>query len=294
MKSDICPLCGSGKTKELYSSSIDIKKLSFTYVKTPDSGKTFRSVRCLKCTHVFCNPVPKDIYKNYEDVEDKQYLKYTESIRESAKIILPLINKILPKGKILDVGCATGEFLSVARDFGYSVEGLELSKWSSEIAKKKNIKIFRKTLKALATHYSNKYDIITLFGVIEHFENPKKEIQNIVKLLKPGGLVVIWTGDINSISSKILRHDWWYWQGQHIQYFSQRSLTLLAKKYGLNFFMIRTFPFVATYGLVKNSLSRYRVQPLMMMLSKPFFRMKNKWIFYLPGEMLWFGRKPFE
>ena len=66
MKLDICPVCGSKKTIELYPSTVDLKKLSFTYVKTPDSGKTFRSVKCKSCTHVFCHPLPKNIYKNYE------------------------------------------------------------------------------------------------------------------------------------------------------------------------------------------------------------------------------------
>lgn len=293
MKLDLCPICRSYKTLELYPSNIELEKLSFTYVKAPDSGKTFRSVRCLNCSHVFCFPLPKNIYKNYEDVVDNQYLRYTISIRDSASIILPLIKKIIPTGKILDVGCATGEFLSKAREFGYSVEGLELSKWSSEIARKKGIKVYRILLKSLASKYSNRYDVITLFGVIEHFENPKKEMEYIKKLLKPGGIIVVWTGDVNSISSRILKRNWWYWQGQHIQYFSSESLNVLAKKCGIRHLFTKTYPFVARYGLVENSLSRYSVGALITKLLKPFFLLKSKWILYLPGEMLWFGRKEF-
>jgi len=291
MKLDICPVCGSTKTNQLYAPDIDLKKLSFTYIKTPNSGKTFRSVRCLNCTHVFCSPIPKNIYKKYEDVVDKQYLRYTKSIKESAKVILPMIKKFIPEGKILDVGCATGEFLNVAREFGYVVEGLELSKWSSDIARSKGIKIYRSLLKSIASKNSKKYDVITLFGVIEHFEKPGEEMAYISKLLKPGGLLIVWTGDINSISSKLLKHNWWYWQGQHIQYFSSKSLILLGKTYGLKHITTKIYPFVGTYGLVENSLSRYKIKFFLMILLKPLFLLKPEWIIYLPGEMLWFAKK---
>ncbi|PIP74307.1 MAG: hypothetical protein CO135_02515 [Candidatus Levybacteria bacterium CG_4_9_14_3_um_filter_35_16] len=291
MKFDICPICKSNDTIELYSSTVDVKKLSFTYVKTSDSGKTFRSVKCLNCSHVFCSPLPKNLYKNYEDVVDKKYLHYVESISESARIILPMIKRYIPKGKILDVGCATGEFLSVARDFGYTVEGLELSKWSSDITKSKKIKVHRCLLRSMVYKNEEKYDVITLFGVIEHFEKPREEMECISKLLRPGGLVVVWTGDVSSISSKILKHNWWYWQGQHIQYFSSRSLNLLGKNYGLKHVTTKIFPFAGTYGLVENSLSRYRIKSFLVMFLKPLFLLKAKWIIYLPGEMLWFATK---
>lgn len=291
MKPVFCPICSSDNTFELYPQDINLKEISFTYVKNSNSGKTFRSVKCNNCTHVFCNPIPKNIYKNYEDVVDEQYLKYTPSIRESAKKILPIIKDLVSSGLMLDVGCATGEFLNEARKVGFKVEGLELSKWSSQITADKKIKVYRHTLESLVKKQSNKYNVITLFGVIEHFENPKRELQYIEKLLKPGGLLVIWTGDINSISSKILGHNWWYWQGQHIQYFSHKSLISLANKCGLDHLMTKTFPFVGTYGLVENSLSRYRLRPLMMKVLKPIFFLKSKWTIYLPGEMLWFGVK---
>ncbi len=292
MKRDLCPICGSYKTQELYPANVELKKLSFTYVKTRDSGKTFRSVKCLNCTHVFCSPLPKNIYKNYEDVIDSKYLRYTVSIRDSSYKILPLIKKIKHSGKILDVGCATGEFLEVARNFGYSIEGLELSKWSTEIARKKGIKVYNSLLKSLASKYSERYEVITLFGVIEHFENPKEEMKYIKKLLKSGGILVVWTGDVNSISSRILGRNWWYWQGQHIQYFTNKSLNLLAEEWGLEYLFTKTYPFVARYDLVRNSLSRYSLGYILTYFLKPIFLVKPKWTLYLPGEMLWFAVKP--
>src|SRR6266704_338973 len=145
MKPDECPVCKSRSTFEWYAEDLDIKKLSFNYVFTPESRKTFRVVRCRSCTHVFCSPVPKNIYKNYEDVVDEEYLRHRITRELTARAVLNVIKKYVPSGKLLDVGCATGDFLSQAKKLGYAAEGLELSRWSSEIAKKRGLKIYRET-----------------------------------------------------------------------------------------------------------------------------------------------------
>lgn len=284
MKSDKCPICNSSNVVQLYPANIELSKLSFTYTKTPYSNKTFRVVRCRKCTHVFCSPIPKNIYKNYEGVVDNEYLNYMDSLRISAGLILPIITKNMPKGILLDVGCATGEFLSIAKSFGYSVEGLELSKWSSDIAKSKGITIHRKLLDSLSRQYPDRYDVITLFGVIEHFEEPIKEMKAIQKLLKPGGLLIIWTGDVNSLPSRILGKKWWYWQGQHIQYFSHKSLNYLANDCGLIHIKTGIYPFVATYGLMNNYLGRYYLRSWLMKFLKPVFMLKPIWVSVYLGK----------
>jgi len=291
MKSDKCPICNSSDVVQLYPANIELSKLSFTYTKTPDSNKTFRVVRCISCTHVFCSPISKNIYKNYEDVVDHEYLNYMDSLRISARLVLPIIAKNKSQGRMLDVGCATGEFLTVAKDFGYSVEGLELSKWSSRIARKKGLRVYTESLESLAKRFPGRFDVITLFGVIEHFESPLEEISYINKLLTPNGLLVIWTGDINSISSKVLGRRWWYWQGQHIQYFSHKSLNVLSKACGFKHITTKIYPFVATYGLMNNYLGRYYFRSYLMKFLKPVFFLKSIWVLRLPGEMLWIGRK---
>src|SRR3990167_3612448 len=117
-----CPICKSSKTSELHQEDLDLNKLIFTYEFSPESQKTFRVLRCRNCTHVFCSPLPKNIYKNYEDVVDKEYLRHQKTRRLSAQAVLSIIKSYVSKGRFLDIGCATGDFLSVAGDFGYSVE----------------------------------------------------------------------------------------------------------------------------------------------------------------------------
>lgn len=286
-----CPICGSKNTFEWYPANVEIKKLAFTYEFTPESQKTFRVVRCRDCTHAFCSPLPKNIYKNYEDVIDKEYLRHSQTRKLSAKSVLNIISDYVPSGRLLDIGCATGDFLEVAKDFGYSVEGLELSEWSSEIVRSKGIKIYKELLSSLSHRFPGRYDIITMLGVIEHFQNPLAEMLHINRLLKPGGILVIWTGDVDGIMSRALGRRWWYWQGQHIQYFTNSSLSHLASLTGFKYIATKVYPIVATYDQVVNSLSRYKFQKYLVPIIKLIFLIRPVWYLRMPGEMLWFARK---
>jgi SAM-dependent methyltransferase len=168
----------------------------------------------------------------------------------------------MPSGKLLDVGCATGDFLSQAKNLGHAAEGLELSRWSSDIARKRRLRIYLETLQSLSSRFPKQYDIVTLWCVIEHFEHPGQEMAYINKLLKRGGHVALWTGDVDSIVSRLFGRRWWYWQGQHIQYFTRSSLNLLAEKSGFENGALKIYPFAANYEQLENSLSRYAFQKM--------------------------------
>jgi 2-polyprenyl-3-methyl-5-hydroxy-6-metoxy-1,4-benzoquinol methylase len=288
-----CAVCSSKNTVELYPANIDVKKISFTYEFSPQSQKTFRVVKCRNCSHVFCAPLPKDLYKNYEDVIDHEYLRHTKTRELSAEAVVKVIKQYKPTGKLLDVGCATGDFLDVAKHNGYSVEGLELSKWSYKIAQSRGFTIHRKTLKTLASVSRNvgKYDVITLWGVIEHFENPQKEMQYLNKLLKPGGYLILWTGNVEGLMSKLLGRKWWYWQGQHIQYFTEKSLTLLGTNNGFEHLATKRYPIAATIEQMENSLSRYKRSKYITPFLRLAFSTTPIWYLRLPGEMFWIARK---
>lgn len=290
-RSSKCPICASKNTHELYPSNIDVKKLVFTYEFTPESQKTFRVVRCSNCSHVFCSPLPKDIYRNYEDVIDNEYLRHSRTRKLSARSVLATVRQYVSSGRLLDIGCATGDFLEVARRHGFSAEGLELSHWSANIARKKGITVFSSRLKGLADKYPGRYDVITMWGVIEHFENPFDEMVRVSKLLKPGGVLAIWTGNVDGIMSRILGRRWWYWQGQHIQYFTDKSLNHLAMSTGFEHLTTKRYPIAATYDQVENSLNRYKFKKYLKPLIKFFFLIKPIWYLRMPGEMLWLGRK---
>ena len=287
-----CPVCGSNATHQKHPAEIVApEQVSFSYTFSPSHSKTFQVMRCDSCTHVFCAPIPSDIARNYQDVVDEEYLRHSSSRQMSAVPLLSTLRRYQPRGRLLDVGCATGDFLLAAREQQYSVEGIELSDWSSRIARGKGLSVYREYLDVFAPRHCDEYDVVTLWGVIEHFADPRREIRNIVDVLRPGGIAALWTGDVDSVTSRLLGKKWWYWQGQHIQYFTERSLTRLLREAGLDPVATRLYPFAASLETLANSLRRYRSRDLFLSILKPLFRVKPTWYLRIPGEMFFLARK---
>lgn len=211
--------------------------------------------------------------------------------RLAADRVLGFIQRHAPTGALLDVGCATGDFLAAARDRGFATEGLELSSWSRDLACARGLNVRQETLAAHVARGGSRYDVISLIGVIEHFQQPRPEMGHIAALLKPGGIVVIWTGDVSSLVARLLGRRWWYWQGQHIQYFTHRSLRRLAEDAGLAHVATTRYPFAATHATIANSLRRYRYHKLLSAALRPLFRVKPVVYLGLPGEMLFVARR---
>jgi hypothetical protein len=99
-------------------------------------------------------------------------------------------------------------------------------------------------------------------------------------------------GRASSSNAYVLGRRWWYWQGQHIQYFTQASLERLARQAGLDVVRTDRYPFAATHETISNSLRRYRAHRLMSALLRPLFAVRPVVYLRLPGEMLFFARKP--
>ena len=172
-----------------------------------------------------------------------------------------------------------------------SAEGLEVSQWSAKIARNRGFQVYGEFLDTFVASHKGQYDIVTLWGVIEHFARPLDELQRIRQLLKPNGILALWTGDVSSITSRALGRKWWYWQGQHIQYFTEDSLSRLARTTGFEPLRIDRYPFAATRETLSNSLRRYPVlRPLLMAALTPLFWLRPVVYLRLPGEMFFVAR----
>jgi ubiquinone/menaquinone biosynthesis C-methylase UbiE len=284
-----CPVCGSLNYKTIFEDSLGDNLPSFDYAFTPSHNQTYMIVKCLSCTHGFSIVPRNNFWKNYQITNDKDYLKRQNERLMTAQKVHNLLKKVSASGKLLDVGCATGDFLSVAQN-DHDVEGLELSEWSASIARERGFKIHTCRLDELRS--DSHYDVITLWGVIEHFESPRKEIQNISRLLKPGGIVCLWTGDFESWTARLLGKRWWYIQGQHIQFFSKKSLCQLFSDFNFDTLSIVRYPFTTDFRSLSKSLGRYKH---LNRISHPILASRflaDKTIeLSLPGEMCAFFKK---
>ena len=279
-----CPVCGQNDYKVVVPDTLGEKPPVFGYKWTPEIRKCYRAVRCKNCSHMYSSPRLEDMYAYYQDVADEGYLKNSHLRTGAARNVIKTIRKLNPEGRLLDVGSSTGDFLREAQRY-YEVEGLELSNWASKIAIDAGLKIHKKKLADLARN-DQTYDIITMWGVIEHLEFPREEIKHVHKLLKPEGIFCFWTGDSSSIFLKIFGKNWWYILGQHIQYFSNQSVDYLMRGNEFEKIFIRIYPYVMSLGYLGTSLSRYPiVGPLANKILKLESLKNRTFNFYLPGEM---------
>jgi len=195
---------------------------------------------CPQCTAEFMEPQLNDaeITELYSEKYYKSWGISGQQENETSKqmkiatflLRLKLIRNYVKEGKALDVGCATGFYLEAARDQGFDPYGIELSEYSSGIAKNKfgKEKIFNGTLEQ-NNFEAGSFSVISMFDLIEHVRLPQVSLKKAAELLHPNGILIITTPHKDSISNKIMGKKWTHYKLEHFYYFNKRSLKILAE-----------------------------------------------------------------
>jgi len=248
MKFVSCNLCGSEESRELYPSTLPESHKatagSAFNCTSPDYGRHYRIVQCKRCGFVYANPRgdPSDVLQAYESVEDPLYSQEREGRELTFRKHLEPLHRITGapnRRKLLDVGAYIGVFVEVARAAGWDAEGIEPSGWAVGEAQKMGLPVKQGTL-GRGGFPPESFDVVTLWDVIEHFDDPRAEIDRVLRLLKPGGVVVIHTIDIGSITAKIMDGHWPFLMEMHIAFFSRATLRAMLEQTGFEYISDRT------------------------------------------------------
>jgi 2-polyprenyl-3-methyl-5-hydroxy-6-metoxy-1,4-benzoquinol methylase len=238
MTSIICNLCGSDQSRELYPSTLEadhqLKAGSAFLCTSPDYGQHYRIVKCINCGFVYANPrgQAESIINAYQAVEDPVYLQEREGRELTFRKHLGPMHQLTgaPAGrKLLDVGAYVGVFVQVAREAGWDAMGVEPSTWGVAQAQKAGLPVVQGTL-ATANFAPESFDVITIWDVIEHFDDPSTELRHVWQLLKPGGFVVIHTIDVDSITARLMGSHWPFLMEMHVMFFSRQTLRAMLEK----------------------------------------------------------------
>lgn len=137
------------------------------------------------------------------------------------------------QGRLLDVGCAAGFFLAEARAH-YDVQGVELSPWAAAYARERlGLDVRTGTLEQAALP-AGRFDIVTLWDVIEHVAEPVPLLAEVARVLAPGGRAVLTTGDWGSAYAQSRGADWHLMTPPwHLTMFSRATLARAAARAGL-------------------------------------------------------------
>ncbi|AXI24806.1 hypothetical protein CFE53_00955 [Methanofervidicoccus sp. A16] len=228
---------------------------------------------CKNCGHFFINPRPtmEEIANYYSRIDKYDTWIVNESAREVLWIRrLKLLKKIKQHGRLLDVGTGIGQFLYLCRH-DFEVYGTEISKSAIRIAKERyNLDILYGELENI--DFKNlKFDIITLFHVLEHVPDPVSTMLSVKKLLSEDGIVVIAIpNEIEGIRwrigrfikslvfnkkfsrygiPKITLDDT---QGEvHLSYFTRKSIKYLLERTGFEIIEDTLDPYYVVNGRIK-------------------------------------------
>ena len=160
----------------------------------------FPSYHILTCSHCetrFCQPLVdnKDIYDSQFMNENSEYYSMKHLTFEHAKELIPYL--AVKNKRVLDIGCATGNFLETLKEDN-QVMGLELNKVYEPFLKKKGISYKLGSLDAnLKSLPDGSFDIISLWDVFEHLEDPVTIIKLAKTKLSPEGIIINWTNNYN-------------------------------------------------------------------------------------------------
>ena len=160
--------------------------------------------------------------------------------RATASLQLDEIAAYLRKGgqtadrlSLLEVGCGRGNMLLEARNRGYQVHGLEFSADAARVA---NRKLGADAVQVGAideqTFAEQSFDVCVLADVIEHVRDPASFLQQIYRLLKPGGVIFIATPSVDSWSAKLLGRNWMEYKPEHLFFFNPKTITRLLDNAG--------------------------------------------------------------
>ena len=231
-----CNLCGNNQTRLRFPSTVadDLLPTAVEAFRctSPGYGRHHTIVQCKNCGLVYTNPRidGSKILDSYEAVEDPLYLEERDGrVLTFERHLRPLEKLHAPSGKLLDVGAYTGVFVEIAAQHGWEAWGVEPSHWAVEQACARGLHMIEGTL-ATSGLADASIDVVTMWDVIEHLTDPFAEVQQAYRLLKPGGLLVVHTMDIDSLFARVMGSRWPWLMEMHVYYFSQRTLQAMLAK----------------------------------------------------------------
>ena len=213
----------------------------YPHLKPRFSARGFELYTCRRCQYVQVSPVPSvavinDIYSK-EYFEKSKYRDDFASRYEQARRVALLSRAGVPAaGRVLDVGCASGDFIAAAKT-QYEVWGVDISEHAVTRAKALNPENAGHIFYVDPNDFrlpEERFDAVVLWDVLEHLIDPRRSIAQAVARLKPRGTLVCSTPNIGALAAKVMRKRWAFMTPpEHLGFFTPDCLSALLSQEGL-------------------------------------------------------------
>jgi 2-polyprenyl-3-methyl-5-hydroxy-6-metoxy-1,4-benzoquinol methylase len=242
-----CPVCGKSDFR--------------TYLTVPDfflSKEEFTIVMCKDCEFKFVNPRPEnaDLGKFYESEE---YISHSNTNKGLVNSVYQKIRKHTHKKKfnlvtscskgksILDIGCASGELLSLFKMNGWETTGIEPNENARSFAiNNYGLNVFEES--AISGFENEKFDAITMWHVLEHVSDLNGRITEIKRILKKDGVFIVAVPNCDSYDADYYKEFWAaYDVPRHLYHFTPKTIETLMSKFNFKIENILPMKFDSYY-----------------------------------------------
>jgi SAM-dependent methyltransferase len=197
--------------------------------------------RCDGCGLLFLHPLPDPgemqgfAEAEYSGGAYEEYARARDLKMATFRDRCAVIERYVPRGRLLDVGAACGFMIDVALESGYDAYGVEFSAAAiAQASDEAQPRIFQESVDALDTASLGVFDLVTAFDIVEHSLAPIGFLRSLTRLLRPGGFVVLSTPDVDHFLRHVMRARWPHLQPlQHTYLFSRESMRLALAQSGL-------------------------------------------------------------
>ena len=166
------------------------------------------------------------------------------------------LKQLSPGGRILDIGCGTGEFLEAAAKAGYQAEGTEPGEHAREFAAGKGLKVA-----ASLEDIQGRYGVITMWHVLEHVHDLEGLFAHIRRLLLPSGWLVVAVPNRTALDARFYGAFWVAYDApRHLYHFRPEDLQSLADRHGFRLKRIRSLPFDPFYNALLSGQLKRQIQ----------------------------------
>ena len=191
-------------------------------------------VCCRKCQTLYTPYSPwytsQYFYEGYylkaDEVEPPAFVK--TRLEEIAVAFAPYRQT----NRLLDIGCGAGSLLEAARQHGWQAQGLDVSLHAANHVRGLGFEVFAGELHE-AAYPSQHFDVVTAAELLEHVSDPRALVQEVARILRPGGLFWTTTPHARGLSARVLGLNWrCIWPPEHLQLFSIGGLQALLRGAG--------------------------------------------------------------
>jgi 2-polyprenyl-3-methyl-5-hydroxy-6-metoxy-1,4-benzoquinol methylase len=210
-----------------------------------------------------------------------------------------LKHRLAPTAKVLDCGCATGFLMESAKQMGYDVYGIDISKFAAGESIRKfgddHVYCGKLDEAVFTANPERKFDAIFMMDYIEHVRDPMKILSEAYTRLKAGGIILLTTPKLNSLSRTLMSSRWSHYKEEHLFYFSSSSLKKILEAAGFTDVIEKPAVKYLSFAYINGHFQTYRhalLTPIVGLIHKLLpDSWKSKPLRYKLGDLMMMGTK---